>query len=98
MLLSGLKMKILFSKQAIKFIEKIELKEKNKILHKISKVLKNIRINGYLKNEDLDIKVLRGEWYPAKRLRIGSYRVIFHIDRDKDQLQVLVIDNRGDIY
>lgn len=32
------------------------------------------------------------------RLRIGSFRVIFHVDLDSQMIYIMTISNRGDIY
>jgi len=44
----------------------------------------------------LDIKPLKGR--PELRLRVGNYRVLFRVDRDKLLYIVTRIGPRGDIY
>jgi len=44
----------------------------------------------------LDIKPLKGR--PEWRLRVGNYRVLFRVDRDKQLYIVTRIGSRGDIY
>jgi mRNA interferase RelE/StbE len=56
---------------------------------KIFKAIKNIP-NG-------DIKRMTGnDIPPIYRLRISKYRVLFHMN--DDEIQVLKVDSRGDIY
>ena len=44
-----------------------------------------------------DVKRLQGKKDPPLyRLRVGDYRVVFCMD--KDNITVLLIDNRGDVY
>lgn len=44
-----------------------------------------------------DIKKLKGEKYPPLyRLRVGKYRIIYHIE--DDNIVIAEIDTRGDIY
>ena len=44
-----------------------------------------------------DVKRLYGtKQSPLYRLRVGSYRIIFH--SDSDEITVLRVDNRGDVY
>lgn len=44
-----------------------------------------------------DIKKLQGEKYPPLyRLRIGKYRIIYHIEQD--EILIAKIDTRGDVY
>ena len=44
-----------------------------------------------------DIKKLQGENYPSLyRLRVGKYRIIYHIEID--EILIVNIDTRGDVY
>jgi len=47
---------------------------------------------------ELDIKKLSGEWGDFFRMRMGKIRIIFRIDREKDELLVYEVDFRGDVY
>jgi mRNA interferase RelE/StbE len=44
-----------------------------------------------------DIKPLVGS-ENKKRLRVGSFRIIFVVDHDEETICILNIDNRGDVY
>lgn len=41
---------------------------------------------------------MEGNWKGFMRLRIGKLRVIFRIDKDKDEIYIYEIDSRGDVY
>ena len=77
---------ILIQKRAKKFIDKLPLPEKKRVVAAIEELP-----NGE------DIKRLKG--HPnLLRLRVGNYRIIYSIDNGR--LIILVIDagNRGEIY
>ena len=44
------------------------------------------------------IKRLRGRKKGYYRYRIGDIRFVYQVDRDNQQIRILQIDNRGDIY
>ena len=79
---------IIYSKQALKFLTKINRAEAEKIVQKIDQYASNPR---ELKNH---VKKLRG--VPFYRLRIGDYRVVF--DENGIILNIIKIDNRGNVY
>lgn len=72
-------------KQAKKFIDKQDKKQRERIYNAIKELP-----NG-------DIKKLQNhvEFY---RLRVGSYRIIFHWIENEIIIDVTNADNRGDIY
>ena len=47
-----------------------------------------------------NVRQMAGHWAGCMRLRIGIYRAIFHVtgEGDGQQLEVLLIGPRGDIY
>lgn len=77
---------IIIKKKAKKFIDKLPLNEKKRVVSAIEQLP-----NGE------DIKKLQGH-DELLRLRIGEYRIIYTIDNGK--LIVCVVDagNRGEIY
>ena len=84
--------KIKYSKDALKFLSKLD----NKSVLRIRDAIKGLTH----KPPFGDIKVLQGYTDGRKRLRIGSWRVIF-LQKDEETVEIiLVIDigNRGDIY
>ena len=76
-------MEIRYSKQAVKYLSKMELKHKQAIISKIKKLPKG------------DVKPMMNDKY-AKRLRIGSFRVLF--DQYPDYIFIGKIKTRGDVY
>ena len=82
----GLKYKIVIKKPAMKFIDKLPINEKGRIVAAIERL-----------PYGEDIKPLKGH-VGLMRLRIGTYRIIYTVDNN--ELIVMVIDagNRGQIY
>lgn len=75
-------MEINYSKQAVKFLKKLDADTQNRIIKAIH----------YLPAGD--VKKLQGK--SGYRLRVGDYRVIF--DKDGNVLYIEKIDNRGQVY
>lgn len=85
-------MKIRYSRNALKFLSKLDKKSIERI---------RIAINGLLKTPaEGDVKVMQGYSDNRKRLRVGSWRIIFKYDSDSGLEILFIIDigNRGDIY
>ena len=85
-------MKIRYSKDALKFLSKVQ-----------KPIAQNIRtaIRGLtLDPPEGDIKTMQGYSDGRMRLRVGKYRVIYRYDKDKklDILYIIDIGSRGDIY
>lgn len=77
--------KIVYLKRAFKSLETYELSIRKRIISNIEKIPQG------------DIKKLKGEKHPPLyRLRIGKYRVIYHIENEN--IIIANIDTRGDIY
>lgn len=79
---------LLYSPTALKQLEKLEKDVQERILS----VLERLRIRP----ESCDIKKLVG--MPGYRLRVGKYRVIFDLDRNKLNILILEISHREKIY
>ena len=86
------RMKIVYSKSSLKFLKGLDKKSAEKIRQAIEG-LTHIPPKG-------DIKPMQGYENGTKRLRIGSWRVIYKIDSDDNIkiLYIISIGNRGDIY
>lgn len=77
---------IIIKKKAKKFIDKLPVNEKRRIVAEIDRL-----------PDGEDIKKLKGH-DNLLRLRVGDYRIIYTIDNGKLIVFVIDIDNRGDIY
>lgn len=77
---------ILIKKPAKKFMDKLPLQDKRRILFAIQQL-----------PETGDIKKMRGydDYY---RLRVGDYRIIYTVDNDQLLVCVVAAGNWGDIY
>ena len=85
-------MKIRYSKNALKFLSKLDKKSVERIRNAITG-LTHTPPEG-------DIKVMQGYSDERKRLRVGSWRIIYKYDIESGIQILLIIDigNRGDIY
>lgn len=91
-------MKLKFHKNAIKFLEKINEDDKEKIKAKIQD-LANIYYNtGIIPYQELQIKGLEGKWRGFYRMKIGKKRIIFGLDPINWEMNIYEIDNREDVY
>jgi len=76
-------MKIEYSKQVIKFLNKHDSQTRLRII----KAIENLPLG--------DVKKLFG--FPYYRLRVGDYRIIF-LNNSNTVIEVIKIDNRGEVY
>lgn len=85
-------MKILYSRDALKFLAKLDTKSVNRIRSAIRGLTCSPPVG--------DIRPLQGFSDGRKRLRTGGWRVIFRYDGDGELEVLLILDigNRGDIY
>ena len=84
--------KIMYSKDALKFLSKLDKKSVLRIRE---------AIHGLTYTPPLgDIKPMQGYEDGRKRLRVGSWRIIYKQEKDYVLEIIFVIDigNRGDIY
>ena len=77
---------IIIKKRAKKFIDRLPLNERKRLVSAIEQLP-----NGE------DIKKLKGH-DDLLRLRVGNYRIIYTVDNGKLIVYVIDIDNRGEIY
>ena len=85
-------MKIKYSKDAIKFLSKLDQKSVNRI---------RSAVEGLTLNPPLgDIKPMQGYNDNRMRLRVGGWRIIFKYGNEGvlEVLFVIDIGNRGDVY
>jgi len=91
-------MRVKFCRNALKFRDKINEKDRERIDSKIKSLLQSIEEHGIIPFEKLDIKKLSGTWDGFLRLRTGKIRVIFKINIETDELWIYEIDFRGQAY
>ena len=84
--------KIKYSKNALKFLSKLDKKSVARIRDSIAGLTKRPPIG--------DIKLMQGYSDGRQRLRVGVWRIIFRYENDNMLEIIFVIDigNRGDIY
>ena len=85
-------MVIKYSKDALKFLSKLDAKSVNRIRTAIQGLTLTPPIG--------DIKLMLGYADSRKRLRVGSWRIIYKYgaENNVEILFILDIGNRGDIY
>lgn len=91
-------MRVRFHNRAIKFLEKLDEKDKERIRLKLRSLVGTIEEQGIIPFKELDVKRLEGDWQGFLRMRLGKMRVIFQIDKEDDVLFVYEINYRGDVY
>ncbi|MGC8494259.1 MAG: type II toxin-antitoxin system RelE family toxin [Syntrophobacteraceae bacterium] len=91
-------MRVRFHNRAVKFLDKIDGKDKERLRLKIGLLVGAIEEQGVIPFKELDIKRLEGEWEGFLRMRFGKMRVIFRIDKEENVLIVYDINYRGDVY
>jgi len=79
---------LIYSPHALKSLEKLD----GHIQKRIISALERLRIRP----ESCDIKRLVG--MPGYRFRVGNYRIIFDIDKNKLKILVLKVGHRKNIY
>lgn len=85
-------MKIRYTKDALKFLSKLDKKSVTRIRE---------AINGLTLEPPVgDIKLMQGYSDNRKRLRVGSWRIIYKYATEAEVEILFIIDigNRGDIY
>ncbi|OBQ43414.1 MAG: plasmid stabilization system protein [Aphanizomenon flos-aquae WA102] len=91
-------MAIKFRKNAIKFLEKANLEDAEKIQEKISQLLYFVEEQAIIPFTELDIKKMKGEWEGFYRLRIGKIRIVFTVNTQSGEVEIFTIGTRGDVY
>lgn len=84
--------RLLWHKNASKFLEKCSPKQKETVKEKIAL----LQSNPY-KHPQLDIKIMQG-FDDVYRLRIGQYRLIYRIQEGELLIFIMTMGSRGDVY
>jgi mRNA interferase RelE/StbE len=91
-------MAIKFRKNAIKFLEKANLEDAEKIQEKISQLLYFVEEQAIIPFTELDIKKMKGDWEGFYRLRIGKIRIVFTVNTQSGEVEIFTIGTKGDVY
>ena len=91
-------MRVRFHNRVVKFLDKLDGKDRERIRLKLKSLVGTIEEQGIIPFKELDVKRLEGEWRGFLRMRLGKMRIIFRIDREDDVLLVYELDYRGDVY
>ena len=91
-------MAIKFRKNAIKFLEKANFEDAEKIQEKISQLLYFVEEQAIIPFTELDIKKMKGDWEGFYRLRIGKIRIVFTVNTQSGEVEIFTIGTRGDVY
>lgn len=85
-------MKIVYSKDSLKFLAKAE----KSVVQRIRSAIEGLTLKPAIG----DIKVMQGYSDGRMRLRVGKFRIIFRYDNESEIEILLIIDigSRGDIY
>ena len=85
-------MKIKYSKDALKFLNRLDKKSVERIRAAIAGLTKTPPIG--------DIKSMQGHNDGSMRLRVGSWRIIYKYGHENELKILFIIDigNRGDVY
>lgn len=85
-------MKIVYSKDSLKFLAKAE----KSVVQRIRSAIEGLTLKPAIG----DIKVMQGYSDGRMRLRVGKFRIIFRYDSEGEIEILLIIDigSRGDIY
>ena len=91
------KIKITYLKKAYKFLQKTD-KISEKIVDEL--VIKLIKKVVYKKDENIDLKELKGNLKGKYRIRKGKIRIIVTLENDEIIIEAIIedIDLRGNIY
>ena len=74
------------------------------VFHQLAKIPRNIRntitkaINERLSSNPYRFKPLVCNWKGFFRMRVGDYRVIYKVNKDKITVLIVRVDSRGKVY
>ena len=79
---------IRWDRRAVKELRSVPRKDQSRLFEAVDS----------LRGDPLQGKVLSGEWKGLRRLRIGSYRVIYAFDGKELLVSVIRLGHRRDVY
>ena len=80
--------KIVLVKSAVKELESLPAKPHDKIIEHLQQLEENLRVFGA---EKLTAR-------QAYKLRVGSYRIVYEIDDARQEIKVLMVEDRKQVY
>ena len=83
------KVRIHYSRRAVKFLEKVPIDIRRRILEQIAILSENPFPKGCIKLSGVE---------NAYRLRVGSYRILYELLPEKDAILIVKIDHRRRVY
>ncbi len=90
--------RVKLSDSAIKSLEYLRIKEKEKIKNTLKILLSSLE-EGKIPFTQLNIRKLKGKWEGFLRIKIGKkLRIILRIDTIKEEIYVYEIGYRGEVY
>lgn len=82
---------IILHRRAVNFYNKSSDKQKNRISKAIDKLKENPLY-------DKDVKKLRGKLRGKHRIKIGHFRIVYLVDKERNRVIIESIGPRGDVY
>ena len=90
--------RVKLSDSAIKSLEYLRIKEKEKIKNTLKILLDSLE-EGKISFTQLNIRKLKGKWEGFLRIKVGKkLRIILRIEWNKSEVYVYEIDYRGKVY
>ena len=80
--------KIVLVKSAVKELESLPTKMHDRIIERLQQLEENPRVFG---TEKLTAR-------EAYKLRVGSYRIVYEIDDVRQEIKVLMVEDRKQVY
>ena len=87
------KIKIYYSRRAVKFLEKVPIDVRRRILEHIAMLSENPFPKGCIKLSGVENVVEN-----VYRLRVGDYRVLYELLPGKDAILIVKINHRKRVY
>ena len=83
-----------FSEAALAYLETITPKLRRQVIKKAKALMRDARPNGSIQLKG--VTTAAGE--PVRRERAGDYRILYVVREDPEQVVILDIDHRKDVY
>ena len=82
--------KVVFTREAVNDLDKLDGAIRKRVLRKIKRLSKNF--------ERITPLPLSAKWKGFFKLRVGDWRVIYEIEIPKKRIVIHLVDHRRDIY